>query len=90
MSSATTTTDHDEIRQWVEDRGGRPTIVADTDDNGREGGLLRIDFGEKDEALEEIGWDRFFEIFDDNDLAFLRGEGDSRFNKFVARESADS
>lgn len=94
MSSATTTTDHDEIRQWVEDRGGHPAIVADTDDNGREGGLLRIDFddpgGDDDDRLERIEWDRFFEIFDDNDLAFLRSEGDSRFNKFVAKESADN
>ena len=90
MASATTTTDHAEIRQWTEERGGRPAIVADTAGNGREGGLLRIDFGEKDEALEEIGWDRFFEIFDANDLAFLRSGGDSRFNKFVEAESANS
>jgi hypothetical protein len=90
MSSATLTTDHDEIRQWTEKREGRPTIVSDTDDNGRNGGVLRIDFGDKDEALEEIGWDRFFSIFDANDLAFLRSEGDSRFNKFVTRADAEA
>jgi hypothetical protein len=55
MASATTTTNHDEIRKWAEARGGRPTIVADTDDNGRSGGILRIDFkdpdGDRDEGL---------------------------------------
>jgi hypothetical protein len=92
MASATTTTDHDEIRQWAEERGGRPAIVAATDDNGREGGILRIDFddpdGDQDEGLEAIGWDRFFRIFDENDLAFLHSGDGSRFNKFVAKESA--
>ncbi len=32
------TRDHDEIRQWVEDRNGRPAMV----ETGSEGGLLRI------------------------------------------------
>jgi hypothetical protein len=88
-SGAATTTDHDEIRQWVEDRGGTPAKVADTD--GRKGsGILRIDFGEPDESLAPIEWDEFFQIFDDRDLAFLHEEttadGDqSYFNKFVSR-----
>ena len=94
MASATTTTDHDEIRKWVEQRGGYPAMVADTERNGREGGILRIDFdepgGNDDSGLHRIGWAEFFEVFDANDLAFLRQEeGDSRFNKFVAKESAD-
>ena len=86
MSSATTTTDHDEIRKWVEARGGRPAKVK----TRGEGGILRIDFQEPDEALEEIGWDEFFEIFDENKLAFLHQDdkdgSKSRFNKFVARQ----
>jgi hypothetical protein len=94
MASATTTTDHDEIRQWVEQRGGHPAVVSDTERNGREGGVLRIDFddpgGDDDSRLHRIKWDEFFDIFDDNDLAFLRSEGDSRFNKFVAKEGAES
>jgi hypothetical protein len=94
MASATTTTDHDETRKWVEERGGHPAAVEDTMDNGREGGLLRIDFdepgGNDDDRLKRIGWDEFFRIFDANDIAFLHAEdGDSRFNKFVAKESAD-
>jgi hypothetical protein len=91
MSSAQKTSDHDEIRKWVEERQGRPTIVEATGDNGREGGLLRIDFGAKDDALEEIEWDEFFEIFDKNDLVFLHQDKTSdgkpsRFNKFVSAD----
>ena len=95
MSSATTTTNHDDIRKWVEKRGGHPAAVADTMDNGQGGALLRIDFdepgGNDDDRLKRIGWDEFFKIFDDNDLAFLRSEdGDSRFSKFVDKQSANS
>jgi hypothetical protein len=77
-----TTTDHEAIRAWVEDRNGRPAAVR-TDE---EGGILRIDFGDADETLEPIEWGEFFRIFDDNNLAFLyQEEGRSRFNKFVER-----
>jgi hypothetical protein len=91
MSTATKTTNHDDIRRWVEKRGGKPAIVADTEDNGREGGILRINFeepgGDDDKGLREIGWDEFFKIFEDNNLALLvQAEGDSRFNKFVSRD----
>ena len=93
MASATATTDHDTIRRWAEERGGSPAVVADTADNERPGAILRIDFddpgGDDDEGLERIEWDRFFEIFDASDLAFLRSEDDSRFNKFVARDSVE-
>jgi hypothetical protein len=84
MSSASTTTDHDEIRKWAESRGGHPSMVKTGKQD--DGGILRIDFGEPEESLEEISWDEFFDIFEGNDLAFLyQDEGKSRFNKFVAR-----
>jgi hypothetical protein len=86
MSEAKTTTDHDAIRAWAEARDGHPARVKGQGD----GGLLRIDFGEPNESLERIDWDEFFEIFDENELAFLHQEetkeGTSRFNKFVNRE----
>lgn len=90
MSSATTTTSHDEIREWVEQRGGHPAVVAATADNGQPGAMLRIDFdepgGNDDTNLRRIGWEEFFRIFDANELAFLRQqEKDSRFSKFVQR-----
>lgn len=92
MSSATTTTNHDEIRRWVEKRGGHPAVVAET--RGKAGGgVLRIDFDDPqdgDERLERIGWEEFFRVFDRNDVAFLKDdEGKSRFNKFVAKEPAE-
>jgi hypothetical protein len=87
MSQATTTTDHDEIRRWAEERGGRPAVVRTA--RGR-GGILRFDFGEADAKLEEISWEEFFRVFDDNKLAFLHqdtiGAGaTSRFFKFVGQ-----
>lgn len=91
MSTATKTTDHDKIRRWIEERGGRPSRVADSARGGKGGGILRVDFQERDEGLEELDWPEFFRIFDENGLAFLHqdrtedGEK-SRFNKFVDRE----
>ena len=56
MSSSETTTDHDTIREWIEKRGGIPTVVKGTE--GKDGeGILRVDFAERDEKLEEIPWE---------------------------------
>lgn len=92
MSTAKTTTNHDEIRKWVEKRGGHPALVSATESSG--GGLLRIDYdepgGNDDIRLRRIGWDEFFQIFDRNELAFLYDpDGNSRFSKFVEKESAN-
>jgi hypothetical protein len=94
MSSAKTTTDHEQIRKWVEKRGGHPAVVAATQNKGRPGGELRIDYdepgGNDDTRLKRIGWDEFFQIFDGNDIAFLYDpDSDSRFSKFVEKESAN-
>lgn len=97
MSSSQTTTDHETIRAWAEARGGRPSVVRTEGGKGktRSGGVLRLDFREKDEKLEETDWDEFFEVFDESGLAFLfqneTADGkQSRFNKFVARETAEA
>ncbi|SES22300.1 hypothetical protein [Rhizobium sp. NFR03] len=87
MSSSETTTDHDTIRKWAEARKGRPSVIR----TEGKGGVLRFDFGDKEEAFEEVDWDEFFRIFDESKLAFLyqdkTKDGDtSRFNKFVARD----
>ena len=89
-SQSKTTTDHDEIKKWAEERGGRPTVVHGTESD--DSGLLRIDFAEKDEKLDEISWEDFFRIFDENDLEFLYQDktksGDtSRFFKFVRNDN---
>jgi len=87
MSEAKQTSDHDTIRKWVEARGGRPAVIRT---KGRSGGVLRIDYGDPEENLEEIDWDEFFRIFDESDLQFLyqekTSEGkESRFSKFVSK-----
>ena len=92
MTTSTTTTDHDTIRNWAEARDGHPARVKTTGDSTGKSGLLRIDFGEPEERLESISWDAFFRVFDDNNLAFLyqekTTEGEtSRFNKFVDRKT---
>ena len=89
MSEAEKVTDHKRIKAWAEARGGRPSRVAATAGKGGDG-ILRFDFGEKDDALEEISWDEFFKIFDDSKLALLEQEetksgAKSRFAKFVSR-----
>ena len=84
------TTDHEEIRRWVEERGGQPARVEGTN-------LLRIDYpGFSGEGtLEPISWDELFKVFDENNLAFLYQEetkdgGESRFSKFVDRDSIEN
>jgi hypothetical protein len=89
-STSHTTTNHDEIREWVEQHGGKPASVAGTE--GRDtAGVLRIDFpGGASDKLEHIEWDVWFAKFDESDLAFLYQErkadgSDSTFFKLVQR-----
>jgi ferritin-like metal-binding protein YciE len=91
--SGHTTTDHDFIRRWVEERGGWPARVVGTSRGDDDAGLIRIDFpgfsGEG--SLERIEWEEWFQGFEDNQLAFLHrdldhGGGDlDRFNKLISR-----
>lgn len=90
-----TTTNHDEIRTWVEEREGQPARIKDTGDDNSPG-VLRIDYpGFSGEGtLEAITWEEFFEAFDENNLAFLYQEqtkdGEiSRFSKLIDRDSTE-
>ena len=92
-AKTTATTDHEEIREWAEERGATPACVRGTGGKG-DVGMLRLDFpgytGE--ESLEAIEWDQWFEIFDEQGLALLYQETTasgaiSNFNKLVSRES---
>lgn len=91
-SDSKTTTDHNKIKQWAEDRDGKPAVVESTADSGKGGGLLRINFpGYAEDNLKDISWEEFFRIFDDNDLQFLYQEktkdgSESRFFKFVSKD----
>lgn len=90
MSEAIKTTDHETVRKWAEQRGGKPAHVKPTAD-GDDPGILRIDFPGGDQArLETISWEEFFDKFDAAKLALLYQEqtesGElSRFNKLVNR-----
>lgn len=85
--AARASTDHDEIREWAEEKGAHPAIVKGT-------GILRLDFPgfSGEETLAPITWDEFFERFEESSLALLyqdtTGSGrDSTFNKLVHRDT---
>jgi hypothetical protein len=89
MAKGKITTDHEKIRLWAEKRGGVPSTVKDTESDG-EPGVLRLDFEPRDDELEEIESDAFFDKFEEEELAFLYQEKTasgklSRFHKFVNR-----
>jgi len=91
-ATAQKTTDHEQIKKWVEKRGGRPASAPGTGGQD-DAGILRIDFpGVGDEDLEHLEWDAFFQKFEEAKLAFLYQEKTadgslSRFNRFVDREA---
>lgn len=96
MARADWTDDHDFIRQWAEERGGKPSSVIGTGGDG-DVGIIRIDFpgfgGEG--KLEPISWEEFFEKFDAHDLVLLYQErtasGErSNFNKLVKRSTVEA
>jgi hypothetical protein len=94
MADTETTTDCDEIRQWAEDRGGRPARVQGTGGGGGDAGILRIDFvdgdPDPDDRLEEIPWEEWCRTFEANGLALLHAtEPGNRFNKLISRETAN-
>jgi hypothetical protein len=99
MAQAKVTTDHDFIRRWAEARGGKPAAVRSTARGKDVAGIIRIEFPRaphaKDDNLEEITWDEFFEKFDEAKLALLyqeeTAEGEkSNFSKLVGRETAEA
>ena len=91
MSTSNTTTDHDQIKSWAEDRGGKPAKVSGADGDGA---LIKLMFPDSKDSendnLEEIDWDTWFKNLDDNGLALIyqdeTADGEkSSFNKLVSR-----
>ncbi|KTD19059.1 hypothetical protein [Legionella jordanis] len=86
------TSDHGTIKKWAEVRNAKPAKVKGAGHNGSE--LLRFDFpGYTGKDLEEISWSKWFDIFDENDLALIYQEETadgkkSNFNKIVSKETA--
>lgn len=94
-ATAHTTTDHDEIRQWAEERGASPACVRRTGGDG-DVGMIRLDFPGYSgaQSLEHISWDEWFQKFDESNLALLYQENTARgqksnFNKLIGRETAE-
>jgi hypothetical protein len=88
MAAAKQTTDHEEIKRWVESHGGHPATVKRTRGK-RDVGLIRIDFPgfSGEDSLEPISWDEWFSKFDAQGLAFLYQSGkNTNFNKLVRRD----
>ncbi|WP_212745908.1 hypothetical protein [Sinomonas susongensis] len=67
------TTNHEVIRKWAEERNGSPATVEGTE-HGDHLGVLRIDFGAKNDKLRHIDWDEWFETFDERGLNFIYQE----------------
>jgi hypothetical protein len=94
MEKPKTTTDHEQIRQWVEQRGGQPARVKGTAVRDSSGVLLVVYPGySATQTLEPISWDEFFKGFEENKLAFLyedekKAGTESRFSKLINRDSA--
>jgi hypothetical protein len=94
-SSAKVITDHEQIRNWAEERGGSPACVKGTG-SSKDVGMIRIEFpnapNANDQNLEEIDWDEFFQKFDENQLGLViqdsRSGGASNFYKVVKRSTA--
>jgi hypothetical protein len=96
MDKTETTTDHEHIKRWVEERGGHPARVKGTAVEGSSGVLL-IDYPgySNTQTLEAISWHEFFKGFEENELAFLyedeeKAGSQNRFSKLINRDAAQS
>jgi hypothetical protein len=91
MTESASTTNHDQIRRWVEARDGTPAAVRATESDD-DPGVLRVRFRDESAGdLDAIDWDEFFAKFEESNLAFLYQDktadgGTSRFHKFVKRD----
>jgi hypothetical protein len=95
-ASSRVLTDHNEIREWAEQRKAKPARVRDTG-SGDDVGIIRLDFPgySGEDTLEEISWDDWFRKFDESNLALVVQErtanGElSNFNKLVSRDTVEA
>ncbi len=88
------TIDHDEIRRWVDARGGWPAMVQRAGSPGSTG-EIRIGFPDstRDEKVKQISWSEFLQKLDEAHLAleFEEREEDgglSEFHRLISRQEA--
>jgi len=66
------TAEPNKIRDWAEQRNGKPALLKQKNDTGRAGEMLKIVFpGDEAEDFDLISWEQFFIIFEENNLKFL-------------------
>jgi hypothetical protein len=94
-ASSQVLTDHDQIQNWAEQRGAKPSCVRRTG-GGDDIGMIRLDFPGYSgaDSLEEVSWDEWFDKFDESNLALVVQEHTARgqtsnFNKLVSRDSVE-
>lgn len=91
MAKSEKTTDHKAIKTWVKEHDGVPMKVKGTEKG--DSALLRIAFPDNKNSdsdnLEEISWEEFFKVFDENKLALLYQpeDDDKLFTKLVNRDN---
>lgn len=69
------TDDPENIRDWIEDHGGKPA-VADKGDAGDVKLGIKFEDEDSDEKLKVIPWEDFFNILDEKDLVFAYVQND--------------
>ncbi|MDB5225177.1 MAG: hypothetical protein JWL87_129 [Candidatus Adlerbacteria bacterium] len=75
------TTGHEIIRAWALERGGTPALLLGTETG------LRFDWGEGGDELERLSWRDFFDIFEEEGMAFAHiQDDDSSVYEFIARD----
>jgi hypothetical protein len=82
-----TTIDHDEIRTWVEEHGGKPSI---REKKGTQRGVIDITFSEYNEIHEVVTWEEFFDTFDALAMEFrydMSGEESKQFSYSILYHS---
>lgn len=75
----TYTIDNDEIRSWIEERGGVPATIKGASEEGDESAdMLHISFDPADPNMEEMDWEEFFERFENENLALVYDDAASQ------------
>ncbi len=82
------TTNHELIRSWAENRGGKPAKAPPGEEENIN--LLRIKFSDEEKDFKETSWEEFLYIFEDKDLIFLYQDEleevkNNHFHKFAPR-----
>lgn len=63
------TTDHEEIRGWIEDKKGEPGIIRGVDGETGEG-ILTVTFDRPGPDIQILSWPEFFDTFEQQQLRF--------------------